>query len=74
MSRMYWANAITEDGQRLTTYDGCLTYTEAIRQFCIWRDHYGYRMKETWIAEYENGKETERYEVRNLWNTDTECV
>ena len=71
---MYWANAITEDGQRLTTYEGCKTYTEAIQQFSIWRDHYRYRMKEMWIAEYENGKETERYEVRNLWNTDTECV
>lgn len=70
---LYWANAITEDGEKLFTCDGCLTCSEAMSQFSIWRDHYGYRLKEMWIQEYENGKETGRYEVRNIWTTsDTE--
>lgn len=69
---LYWANAITEGGQRLSTYNGDKTYGEAMQQFCIWQDHYGYKLKEMWIAEYENGKEIERYKVRNIWHTDTE--
>ena len=71
---LYWANAVATDGTGLTTYEGCATYAEAMQQFSIWKDHYGYKMKEMWIAEYEDGKMVERYTVRNIWNTDTECV
>lgn len=70
---IYWANAVTDDGTRLTTYDGCQTYAEAMQQFVIWQNDYKYKLKEMWIAEYEDGKMVERYEVRAIWSTDMEC-
>lgn len=57
VSRMFYPNAITEDGQRLSTYDGFLKLSDATNQFSIWEDHYGYKLKEVWISDYENGRE-----------------
>ena len=48
------------------------TYGEAMQQFSVWQDDYGYKLNDMWITEYEDGKMVERYRVRAIWNTDTE--
>lgn len=52
--KLYWANAKTADLEILSTYNGCMTYESALSQFGIWAE-YGYRLKEMWITEYEDG-------------------
>ena len=63
---VYWANAITEDGERLFTYDGCLHLSEAMGIFKSWGEC-GFKLKTAWISVYEDGKE-----VRIWEHTDTE--
>lgn len=59
----YWPMAITEDGEKLFTYDSLFTIEKALNQFSIWEDHYNYNIKEAWI-ERTDGK---RIEVERRW-------
>lgn len=60
--KIYWANAKTEDLELLSTYEGCTDIHQAERQFGVWEE-YGYRIREKWIAVYEDGKEISRVTV-----------
>lgn len=66
----YCPMAVTQDGEKLFTYDSVLTQEEALRQFSIWEDHYGYKIKEAWI-DRTDGK---RIEVARRWVEVTESV
>lgn len=59
----YWPMAITENGEKLFTYDSVFTVEKALEQFSIWADHYDYKIKEAWI-ERTDGK---RIEVERRW-------
>ena len=52
----YWPGAITEDGQKLFTYEAAQSISECIDQFNIWREHYHYDFDEAYID--HNGKRT----------------
>ena len=47
--KQYWPMAITEDGEKLFTYESALTFDEAERQFDIWQNHYKYKLVARWI-------------------------
>ena len=49
MAAFYYPMAITEEGEKLFTYDSVLTVEKALQQFSIWENHYGYKLKEAWI-------------------------
>ena len=52
MSALYWQFwpcAITEDGEKLFTQDAARSEEECIKQFEIWENHYGYKIKDAWI-------------------------
>lgn len=62
----YWPHAVTEDGEKLFTYDSLFTLGKALEQFSIWQDHYKYKIKEAWI-DTTDGK---RISVVNTWAVD----
>lgn len=51
----YWPKATTEDGETLRTYDSAFTVGKALRQFEIWEDGYGYKIKKAWIETTDGG-------------------
>lgn len=59
----YWPMAITEDGERLFTYDNVSTKEKAVNQLSIWENHYGYKIKTAWI-DCANGQ---RIAVERTW-------
>ena len=50
MAAFYYPIAITEDSEKLFTYDSVSTVEKALQQFSIWENHYGYTLKEAWIG------------------------
>lgn len=64
--KLYWANAKTEDLEILTTYEGCLSIEEAEKVFPRWQEC-GYRIKEAWITEYEDGIKVRDIKVGEVW-------
>ena len=46
----YYPMAYTVDGETLFTYDST-TKEKALKQFSIWEDHYGYKIKEAWLQD-----------------------
>ena len=65
----YWPMAITEDGQKLFTYESATSISECVNQFEIWENHYHYKIKEAWID--HDGKRT--YYVKK-WMADRRIV
>ena len=59
----YWPKAITKDGAELFTYDSTFTKEQALNQFDIWENSYGYQIKEAWITDAD-GK---RIDVKKRW-------
>lgn len=47
--KQYWPMAITEDGEKLFTYESALTFGKAEKQFDIWQNHYKYKLAARWI-------------------------
>lgn len=45
----FWPNAVADDGQKLFTYECVPTICKALKQFSIWEDNYGYKIKTAWI-------------------------
>lgn len=47
---LYWPNARTTQGEHLFTTTAALSPEEALEQFSIWEDGYGYTIEEAWIT------------------------
>lgn len=59
----FWPNAVTDDGQKLFTYECVPTIRKALKQLSIWENHYGYKIKTAWI-DCANGQ---RIAVERTW-------
>ena len=51
----YWPMAITENGEKLFTYNSVHSIRRALQQFSIWQDNYGYKIR-TALIEATDGK------------------
>lgn len=65
--KYYWpsANRITDDGreERLFTQESAFSEEKAREQIDIWKNGYGFKLREAWIDVIEDNKMLERIEV-----------
>ena len=63
--KLYWPKAITESGERLHTYDSCMSPEGCKHVFSCWENDYSWLLKEMWIdvTDTENEEYKGRLEV-----------
>lgn len=63
---IYHPMAVTDKGTQFV-YDGMSTVSEALEQFDIWENDYGYQIREAWIDVYESGHKVKKLSVGKMW-------
>ena len=68
---MYHPMAET-DNETLFVHDGINTVSDALKQFDIWENDYGYQIREAWINVYDSGQKVKRLSVAKKWVLESE--
>lgn len=63
---IYHPMAITDKGTQFV-YEGMNDVSDALKQFDIWENDYGYRISGAWIDVYESGQKIKSLTVGKEW-------
>ena len=45
----FWSMAVTNDGEKLHTYDSCFNEIDTLKVFEVWEQGYHHNLKEMWV-------------------------